>query len=206
MNSTLKEYIEKLEWDFDSISIERKMELDDLSNKMILHLATEDKLEIIVVCTHNSRRSQLGELWINTLAKHLGLDSIIAYSGGTEGTAFNIRMVNAIRKVGFELLEMEAGDNPKYVSKDAGMHDHFMFSKVYDDAMNPQEGYMALMVCGHADENCPIVSGMRYRIPLRYKDPKEFDDTPNEEEAYLDKVREIGTEIYYVLRQVKLLS
>ena len=31
------------------------------------------------------------------------------------------------------------------------------------------------MVCDHADQNCPFIPGATARIPLRYKDPKEFD-------------------------------
>jgi len=202
MNSKLEQLINSLSLQEKDISSERKMELDNIASIIKSHLEDSESLEIIVVCTHNSRRSQLGETWINTLADHFGIKNIVAYSGGMEVTAFNERMVNAIRDFGFDIIMKEDGANPKYVINDIKMNDHLMYSKVYDDASNPQSNFMALMVCDHADENCPIVHGMKYRIPLRYKDPKEFDDTDQEKEAYTNKVNEIGGEMYYLLNQV----
>jgi len=204
MNIKMKTNMEELSKDVENISSDRKVELDGISSTIIQHLKEEDSLDIIVVCTHNSRRSQLGEAWINTLANHFGLNQIKAFSGGMEVTAFNERMVKALRAYGFNVTEQESGVNPKYHLGDSGLVHHPMYSKVYDHDMNPQSGFMAFMVCGHADENCPIVHGMKYRIPLRYKDPKEFDDTDFEEDAYLNKVREIGREMYYLLDNINL--
>ena len=112
-------------------------------------------------------------------------------------------MINALIASGFELEKVENGNNPKYISKDTGLLEHKMFSKVYHHTMNPSSDFMALMVCDHADENCPVVLGMKYRIPLRYKDPKAYDDTELEGKAYLQKVKEIGAEMYYLLDGVK---
>lgn len=203
MNKKLKSFIDEISNDVHAISGERKNELDLISKQIEEHLNQYSKLDIIVVCTHNSRRSQLGEVWFNTLAAHMGVEGIIAFSGGMEETAFNIRMVNALNHFGFEITEVETGENPRYIVPHLEMDDHLLFSKVYDDTMNPQNDFMALMVCGHADENCPIVQGMKYRIPLRYKDPKEFDDTDEESEAYRNKVREIGREVFYILNNIK---
>jgi len=204
MNSKLKELIKELSLEKNKITTKRKIELDVISSIINQHIKELISLDIIVVCTHNSRRSQLGEAWINSLVNYFNIKNVKAYSGGMEVTTFNERMVNALCECGFNLEEEESGSNPKYVFREVGMDDHLMFSKVYDDSMNPQSGFMAFMVCGHADENCPIVEGMKYRIPLRYKDPKEFDDTDQEQEAYIDKVKEIGREMYYLLDKVKL--
>ncbi len=204
MNHRLKDLTNEFSLEEESISLERKKELDEIATLIIEHLKKENSLDIIVVCTHNSRRSQLGEVWINTLANHFEMYNIKAFSGGMEATAFNYRMVNALISSGFNIEEVESKTNPKYVLKDGINENQLMFSKVYDDSMNPQTGFMALMVCDHADENCPIVNGMEYRIPLRYKDPKEFDDTHQESEAYGNKVKEIGREMYYLLSKVNL--
>jgi len=194
--------IEELKGQKDLISKERKSDLDQIASTIKSHLKEEATLDIIVVCTHNSRRSQLGESWINVLSKHFGYQNIRAYSGGMEGTAFNYRMVNAMKSGGFDIVEKESGVNPKYGFADSENSDHMMFSKIYDHPMNPQKGYMALMVCDHADENCPVVIGMKYRIPLRYKDPKEFDDTDQESAAYVGKVKEIGREMIYLFQRL----
>lgn len=203
MNQKLKDLIAEISSDEGSITKERIKELDEIASIITIHLQVEDTLDIMVVCTHNSRRSQLGEAWINVLTNHLGIEGIRAFSGGMEVTAFNHRMVSGLRSDGFDLQEIEKGENPKYTLSESTFKDQHMFSKVYNDSMNPQSGFMALMVCGHADENCPIVHGMKYRIPLRYKDPKEFDDTKFEKEAYNNKIIEIGREIYYLLSKVK---
>ena len=60
------------------------------------------------------------------------------------------------------------------------------------------------MTCSHADENCPVVTGMEKRISLPYNDPKDFDGTPQEAEKYSERVIEIGTEILYAFSQVKI--
>jgi len=206
MNRKLTDLIEEVSSQKEVISQERIEELDAIASIIVDHLNKADLLNIIVVCTHNSRRSQLGEAWINTLSSYFGIDNIVAYSGGMEETAFNSRMVNAMKECGFGIEEKVTGNNPKYILKGIEMNDHLMFSKVYGDSTNPQNGYLALMVCDHADENCPVVIGMKYRIPLRYKDPKACDDTEKEEEAYVDKVKEIGSEMYYLLNKVILLS
>lgn len=205
MDTQLRDYIASLASGLDAIPTKRKSELDEIANTMATHLKEEARLEVIVVCTHNSRRSQLGEVWINTLSEYLKIEGLTAFSGGMEETAFNHRMVHALEKVGFTFEKNEESDNPRYRMLDLSER-HDMFSKVYDHEINPQSGFMALMVCGHADENCPIVFGMKYRIPLRYTDPKEFDDTPKEEQAYLDKIEEVGREIYYILDRVSSLS
>lgn len=206
MNKNLTLLIEEIALEEALISLERKSELDEISQLISEHLIEEKHLDIVVVCTHNSRRSQLGEVWINTLAHRFGIKNITAYSGGMEETAFNIRMIKALRYLGFDIDEIEAGANPKYVLNGVNMDDHLMFSKVYNHEVNPKIGYMAFMVCGDADENCPIIKGMKYRIPLRYKDPKAYDDTTYEREAYVDKVKEIGREMHYLLHQIKQFS
>ena len=58
------------------------------------------------------------------------------------------------------------------------------------------------MTCAHADENCPFIPGTEQRIPVRYKDPKTFDDTPEETAAYLNKSIEIATEMQYIFSSV----
>lgn len=204
MNINLEELINEFSFRNNIISTERKLELDEIASIIIQHFTEFAALDIIVVCTHNSRRSQLGEVWINFLANYFNINNLKAYSGGMEVTAFNKRMVNALNDCGFNLDEVEGGINPRYVLRDIGMEDHLMYSKIYNDSMNPQSDFMAFMVCSHADENCPIVHGMKYRIPLRYKDPKEFDDTNKEQEAYSNKVKEVGVEMFYLLDKVKL--
>lgn len=176
--------------------------IKDTRKAQLLELASlikdeEDRAQLIIICTHNSRRSQLTELWINFLANHHNYKNIVAYSGGTEATAFNHRMVKAVEKFGFNIDQIEKGDNPRYEYLGRKM-----FSKKYDHSFNPQKDFIAVLVCDSADEACPIVTGAKHRFPLKYKDPKSEDDTAGESKAYTDKVAEIGREMVYLFEEL----
>jgi len=183
------------------ISIERKNQLLQLAALVNQELQNSNKVEVNVICTHNSRRSQLGELWIREACNFFNIENINAYSGGTESTAFNHRMVNALRSFNFEIDQIKEGDNPSYLIND---FKQIMFSKKYSHQQNPQSGFIAIMVCDSAEAACPIVVGAKHRVSLKYKDPKEYDDTPLESKAYSDKVREIGREILFIFREISL--
>jgi len=58
------------------------------------------------------------------------------------------------------------------------------------------------MTCDHADENCPFIPGTEQRIPVRYEDPKAFDNTPLEAEKYDERSVQIATEMFYVFSKI----
>lgn len=198
----LQQAITKLELEFELISEGRKQELKDLAK--IIHESMEQfgRADLTVICTHNSRRSQLGQLWLKVAALHYGVNNIFTFSGGTEATAFNIRMVDALKDFGFEVKALDKTLNPKYhikVAEDDETLD-ILYSKVYSENYNPQQNFIALLVCNSADKGCPIVAGAFKRISLPYLDPKTYDDTDLEKEKYLEKVSEIGREMLFILK------
>jgi len=203
-NPTLRKHIGRLLAEHEKIEEGRAKLLRLLSDLVVETIQTDGSCDIITICTHNSRRSQLSEAWIKAGAQYYNLEKIEAYSGGTEATAFNMRMVIALRQSSFHLHTDGPRNNPFYTLQALEKQEspHIMFSKVYDHPRNPREGFIALMVCNHADEACPVVSGARHRISLPYLDPKEYDDTPMEDQMYSEKVDEIGREILYLLHQV----
>ena len=203
MNSALREYSNKLLKSFDKIPEHRKEELNKIARIIEEHLAENSHLDIVVICTHNSRRSQLAEIWIEVGCEWMNISRIHSYSGGTEATAFNERMVYAVRNAGIDLITISEGDNPRYMRKEKGKNKVY-FSKKYDHPVNPKKDYMALMVCDDADQNCPVVSGMRYRISLPFIDPKKDDDTPMEKLSYASKVEEIGREMVYLISKITI--
>ena len=210
-NSTLLEKIAttctKLENEFSFISEERKRQLSRLSEYFTQKFEHQVTPKIIVICTHNSRRSHLGQIWLAVSANYFGLPKIETFSGGTEATAFNIRAVNAMQKIGFEINTKEniSPTNPIYeVNWSMEEIPYKAFSKKYDDSANPHKDFAALMVCTSADDNCPIVSGADFRIPLPFDDPKAFDDTPLEQAKYTERAYQIGREMLFVLSQVRL--
>jgi protein-tyrosine-phosphatase len=198
--NNLQQSISKLELEFDLISESRKQELKNIALIIKDSLALFGRADLTVICTHNSRRSQLGQLWLKVAALHYGVNNIFTFSGGTEATAFNIRMVNALKDFGFEIKALDETLNPKYHIKFADNDDTMdvLYSKVYNESYNPQQNFIALLVCNSADQGCPIVAGAFKRISLPYLDPKDFDDTNLEKEKYLEKVSEIGREMLFI--------
>lgn len=200
INTSLKSSIDELCGEFDSITNSRKEELKELAELIMQDRESFGHSKLIFVCTHNSRRSQLSEIWFRAAAWHYGIDKISAFSGGTESTAFNHRMVAAIKRAGFLVEKIEDGDNPVYRIP-LSEHDsqaQNMFSKKYDHPFNPDSAFIAVMVCGQADQDCPFVPGASARMALPYEDPKHSDNTPEESAVYDAKVREIGREILYL--------
>ncbi len=200
LNTKINALADSLRTQYDQIDFDRKIQLIDLSEIITQELHFNKSIDLNFICTHNSRRSQLAQIWMKSAAVYFGVDNINTYSGGTEATAFNHRMVNALENEGFEIEKLDESDNPKYklhLSEEENL-DNF-FSKKYDHAINPESGSLAIMVCDHANESCPVVHGAKEKYSLMYKDPKEFDDSPKESEMYTAKVHEIGREMLFLM-------
>lgn len=184
------------------ISEERKTILQELIQYVQQKVDAGKPVNLNFICTHNSRRSQLSQIWAQTSAD---LNSIEAdfYSGGVEVTEFNERAVNSIIRAGFRLTK-NGLENPKYFifhSDDA--EPIVAFSKIFDDSANPPTGFAAIMTCSHADENCPFIPGAEARIPVRYEDPKAFDGTPEESDKYDERSLQIASEMFYVFSKIQ---
>lgn len=187
--------------EFDKIPAERKEQLQKLAAYISKKNRDGEIPRLIVICTHNSRRSHIGQLWLAVGAEYFGLPLIETYSGGTEATAFNPRSVSALKRIGFDISNTQANtQNPKYeVRWSKAMDAYIAFSKKFDDEPNPTSSFGAIMVCTEADEGCPFVPGCDFRLSLPYDDPKAFDDTALEATKYDERVLQIGREIIYTM-------
>jgi arsenate reductase (thioredoxin) len=196
--------IEAYAKEFDQIPEERKKALKKLALFVETKVKAGEKAELIFICTHNSRRSHISQIWAQTAAAHYGVPNVIAYSGGTEATAFNPRAVKAMEDAGFKIKKTTEGTNPVYEVRFADDAKAITaFSKKYDGEGNPKNGFGAVMTCSHADHNCPVVAGATVRIATPYDDPKDFDGTPQEAAKYAERVHEIGREILYAFSLIK---
>lgn len=197
---------QELENEFDLIPLERKEKLLSMSNYIQGKIDAKESPKLIVICTHNSRRSHIGQMWLSVARDYYHLPALQAFSGGTEATAFNIRAVKAFQKVGFDIsTEDENETNPVYKVRWATkMPAYEAFSKKYETAPNPNEKFAAIMVCSQADEGCPFVLGCDFRLSLPYDDPKAFDDTELEASKYDERLRQIGREILFAVSQIKV--
>ena len=184
-----------------SIALERKALLEEMAEYLREKLRTGQEIRLNFICTHNSRRSQFSQIWAQTAAAYYGIEAF-CYSGGVEVTAFNPRAVAAIQRDGFNVVQKE-GENPIYFVLFSDDSEPIVtFSKVYDDPINATKDFAAVMTCDHADENCPVISGAERRFPLRFEDPKAFDDSSQEEQIYTERSRQIAAEFFYLFKKV----
>ena len=176
----------------------RKLILDKFKDYIQNKLEIGETPRLNFICTHNSRRSQFSQIWAQTAAAFFAID-VECFSGGVELTAFNERAVASILRCGFK-VEKEGEINPKYsVYYDTKSKPIVAFSKLFDNTPSP---FAAVMTCAHADENCPFIPAAECRIPVRYDDPKAFDNTALEAEKYDERSIQIASEMFYVFRNL----
>lgn len=205
MYPLVEQYLQSL--NTKDIMADRQAILKPLADYISLKIQRGEVIRLTFICTHNSRRSHLGQLWASVAAHHYGVGPVECFSGGTETTACNTRTVAAMERAGIRVQRITEGDNPVYLLGYAdGVPPLVAFSKVFDQVPNPGAGFAAVMTCTHAEENCPFVPGAEKRFSITYEDPKAFDGTPEEAEAYDARCRQIAGEMLWVFSQVKRQS
>jgi len=200
----LRPYVKEVANELGMVSAERRVVLDEIAANMVALLEAGKAAQMTFICTHNSRRSHMSQIWAQTAAYYYGLDKIYAFSGGTEATACNCRTVAAMRRVGFAIEDATTGDNPTYVVRYAEDRPPIRaYSKLYNAAPNPKRDFIALMTCSVADKTCPVIEGAISRYAIHYADPRLCDDTPIETAAYNERCREIAREMFYIMAEVR---
>jgi len=203
-NKKLKQYTVSLSKEFDKIPEERKKILIELGDYILEDKQKNNKVNITFICTSNSRRSHLSQIWMQTATIYYGIDSIYTFSGGTEATEVNKRAISALERSGFTITRASSAyNNPYSVSAGAGVDNSLIYSKKYDNFQNPKSNFIAVMVCSEADKSCPIVPGSNGKIGLPYDDPKYYDNTPSEEQKYDETCKLIASELFFVANYIK---
>lgn len=203
LNPELRSYTAGIPANFDSIPDDRKAALREIAAFVTSKRRNKEPAALTFVCTHNSRRSHLSQIWATVAAHTYGIPGISTHSGGTETTAFNPRAVATLERAGFE-FDNPGGSNPRYrVSFSPRVPAFEVFSKTFDDASNPQSGFAAVMTCSQADKSCPVVRGAALRVALPFEDPKSADGTPAESATYDARSRQIATEMFYLFSVVR---
>jgi arsenate reductase len=190
-------------FDFKNIPAERKDILLPLVVFIQNRVNTLQEIRLNFICTHNSRRSHLAQVWAQTAAAHFGIKNVSCYSGGTEATALFLVVAKTLEESGFKVEALSEGKNPIYSIKFASNeHSILGFSKSFDANFNPESEFAAIMTCSQADEGCPFIAGAEKRIPITYDDPKAFDNTPQQLKKYQERSVQIATEMFYVFSQI----
>ncbi|PKQ61831.1 protein-tyrosine-phosphatase [Labilibaculum filiforme] len=188
----------------ESISAERKAVLQALSDFIQSKVTNGEEIRLNFICTHNSRRSHLTQIWAQAMAHHFGIKNVFCYSGGTEGTALFPMVAKTLQESGFQIETIAESNNPIYSIKYAdNEHPIIGFSKSLNDNFNPKSGFAAIMTCSQADGACPFIAGAEKRIPITFEDPKAFDNTPQQAEKYKERSLQIASELLFVFSQIK---
>ena len=189
--------------DPEAVSAERRATLQPLIDYIRFKTGAAEEVRLNFICTHNSRRSHLSQVWAQAISCFLGVENITCYSGGTEATALFPATAATLKDQGFKIRKLTENANPVYAIKfSENRHPVIGFSKRMDDDFNPKSHFAAIMTCDAANEACPFVPGAERRIPVTYEDPKAFDNTPQQAEQYRERSLEIATEFKYVFPQI----
>ena len=200
----LRPYVKEVAGEVGNISPERKEVLNTIANDVAARLEAGKPADLTFICTHNSRRSHMSQIWAATAAYYYGIQNVHTFSGGTQATACNCRTVAAMRRVGFDIEDATTGDNPIYLVRYASDRPVIRaYSKLYNADGNPTRDFIALMTCSVADKSCPVVQGASSRYAIHYVDPRLCDDTPTETTAYNERCREIAREMFYIMSEVR---
>jgi arsenate reductase (thioredoxin) len=136
----LQKYTNTLTAEFEIIDAERKKELMVLGDYILERRVKHKTNNLLFICTSNSRRSHMAQIWAKTAAVYYGIDSLWTFSGGTEATKVNINAINALKRCGFSITTNNIGDNPVWTVNTGKASEGWMiFSKKYDHSSNPKK-------------------------------------------------------------------
>jgi arsenate reductase (thioredoxin) len=200
MNAILTQTIMK--FSEENISIERKEILAPLIIFLREKVLKDETINLNFICTHNSRRSHLSQIWAQTMAQYFEVKNVFCYSGGTEATAMFPKVAETLTQQGFDIYPLSSLPNPVYAVKyDEKCPPIICFSKEYNHPFNPGSGYIAVLTCNSADAACPVVIGADKRFAVKYEDPKLFDNTDLMDSKYAERSLQIGEEMWYIFKE-----
>ena len=129
--------------------------------------------KILIICTHNSARSQMAEGLINALYNN----KFKAFSASTE--------VSKVRPQAIEVLK-EIGIN---ISHHYSKHMRDFYGTKFD---------LAVTVCDHAKKICPVFPRAKKNLHKSFPDPAAIKGT---EEAKLEGFRKVRDQIHQWIKK-----
>ncbi len=184
-----------------SIPDNRVEALSKLVDFIQMKMEANQSVRLNFICTHNSRRSQLAQVWAHVAAAYYGLEVQCA-SGGTETTAFYPAAIASLERAGCAIRKDSEVNPNVWVDFAQNVRPVHAYSKTYDQSFPQGETFAAIMTCSSADEGCPFIPEAEARLAIRYDDPKAFDGSPQEAQAYDERCLQIASEMFYVFSQI----
>lgn len=202
MYQELLNTIQSLKW--EKTDTDRKEVLEPLISFIQQKVDDRKEVNLNFICTHNSRRSHLAQIWAQAAACFFTIPEVHCYSGGTETTALFPKIAEVLAEQGFSIFSIADTTNPVYAVKyDDNSLPIIGFSKKYDNLFNPVSAFAVIMTCSQADDGCPFIPGAEKRIPITFEDPKISDNTPHQTTVYAERSLQIAEEMFYVFSKIK---
>lgn len=200
--TTLVDYISERLNEFSQITRGRRRSLERLAALISGRApAGSDKL-IVFFCTHNSRRSQMAQIWAATAAHHFAVKGVIFQSAGILATKVDRRTIETLERVGFACKRAD-GHNPLYTVQIGNPRQRIrLSSKTLPNSYQRPTNFIAVMTCSDADRECPIIDGASNRLTLCYDDPKVADGSPREADVYDQCCRSISRDLLYAFSRI----
>jgi len=107
-------------------------------------------MRLLVLCTHNSARSQMAEGWLRHHAAQHGLEAEVV-SAGTEASRVKQDAIDVMREVGIDISSQR--------------------SKTLYEVPDPWSFEVVLTVCDDANEVCPAYPATTNRLHVAFPDP-----------------------------------
>ena len=204
MNISLKEYINNIIISLEDNLKVRTSSLMSVSKYIRKKSINKNKVNLVFICTHNSRRSQLAQVWAYVASRYYKLDYIVTFSGGTEVSKFNLNAISSLKRAGLEVKKFN-NQKPffylvKSSKKDLGLK---CFSKKYNSDWNPKNNFISIITCSNADKECPNIVGADKKVFIPYKDPKFSDGSDLKKAIYDQSCFIIAQEMFFIMKNVK---
>jgi arsenate reductase len=190
----------------NKISPKRRELLIQIAQKIAFQYLKNNQLNLIFISTHNSRCSQLGQVWAFFASEYFNLHTIHAFSGGTKATYFHRNTLKTLQTAGFMFhLTDFSHQNPKYLISTKQTNKSILaYSKGVQELTNKCP-FITITTCNNSDKDTPFMSGAVYRFDLPITDPKFSDETQKREAVYLKTNQQIAAELFFLFSELKQL-
>ena len=196
INRNITDFISNLS--LNTITADKINAIEVLVNTLKKNIDLNIKSKLNFICTHNSRRSQLCQVWSDTMSSYYGYTNILSFSGGTEITEVNKNIIDTLKNTGFSIKKNKDSTNPIYFVNNGLKKNIKLFSKSYTDNFNSSEKFIAVINCSSADKSCKYVEGASERISLPFNDPGKYDRNRLKCEKYRMSNIEIASSMKYL--------
>ena len=187
MNAEFKNFIQKVK-NFEPTGTQ-KARLKNVIlglNKFLVKCNT-----VVLLCTHNSRRSQYCEIWSKYFSSTYK-NKINFFSAGLVKTTVHKQIYRSLERVGIE-VDKNSSVNIENITIAP-------FSKTLSDINKKQ--FISIMTCSDSEKSCPVDPRSLINLQLFYDDPKRYDNTPEEAEEYDKTSFMIACEINFILKNI----